>query len=107
MSPLCERSSKTSAKVIIAAVWTISVAIALPELFFFEFQYILDESKGGMKPFCQPKDPVNNTAQVLYNNSLLASDYYSGNSSTAYYYYDDYDQVGQETFVIYKMGNIS
>ena len=92
---MCERSSKTSAKAIIVAVWVISGAIALPQLFFFEFQYILDESKGGMKPFCMPKDPVNSTADVVYNDDLpLAPNYHSGNSSPAYYY--DYDQVSHE-----------
>ena len=98
MSPLCERSSKASAKAIIVAVWVMSAAIALPQLFFFEFQYILDELEGGMKPFCMPKDPVNSTANVVYNDDgLLAPDHYSGNStsaSSAYYY--DYDEVSHE-----------
>ena len=90
---MCDRSSKKSAKAIIVTVWVISAAIALPELFFFEFQYILDESNGGMKPFCMPKDPVNSTGDVVYNGD----DHYSSNSSSAYYY--EYDEVSNERWI--------
>lgn len=105
MSPLCERSSKRYPKAIIVAVWVFSAAISLPQLFFFEFQYILDESKGGMKPFCMPKDPVNSTANVVFNeDGLLAPNYYSGNSSPDYYY--DYDQVSHKRSIIIIKGYI-
>ena len=87
---MCDRSSKTSAKVIIVAVWVVSVAVALPQLFFFEFQYIFDEFEGGTKPFCMPRDPGSSTAELVYDDAISAPQNYSDNSSSSYYY--DYDQ---------------
>ena len=52
MNPLSERSSKTSAKVIIFGLWILGAIIASPMCYFFTLTRVYDESKGGMKPFC-------------------------------------------------------
>eukprot|EP00095_Tigriopus_kingsejongensis_P004717 maker-scaffold763_size101323-snap-gene-0.15 protein:Tk04717 transcript:maker-scaffold763_size101323-snap-gene-0.15-mRNA-1 annotation:"lymnokinin receptor" len=52
MSPLAERSTKSTCKKIILGLWIFSALLALPMIFIFEFTYVFDESNGGVKPFC-------------------------------------------------------
>ena len=52
MSPLSERSSKSSAKATLVCLWSAGAVLAAPSVFFFEFTHVFDDLNGGTKPFC-------------------------------------------------------
>ena len=72
MNPLSERSSKTSAKIIIACLWASSIILASPMLFYFKFTYVFDELNGGLKPFCTLASGLIGTEEV-YSAVIRAS----------------------------------
>ncbi len=85
MNPLCERSSKFHAKLIVVGVWISALIAAVPMLFFYRFDLVYDPIDGGQKPFCHivQGGPVGSVNVTDYD------DYSEYNASMEDYY--DYD----------------
>ena len=61
LHPLKRRFSRSSAKVVMALVWTFSVTSAVPSLVVFRVKLIPNDEQlhtGSTKPFCYPQFPV-------------------------------------------------
>ena len=48
MKPLGDQTSKTMAKLIICLIWILSLTLASPLGFFYNFKYISDEATGNI-----------------------------------------------------------
>ena len=56
MTPLHYHQSKKRTIYYLVVIWSISIILALPNIFFFEFKYIKDTALG-IKPYCTTFDP--------------------------------------------------
>ena len=56
MTPLHYHQSKKRTIYYLVVIWSISIILALPNIFFYEFKYIKDTALG-IKPYCTTFDP--------------------------------------------------
>ena len=57
MTPLHYHQSKKRTIYYLVVIWSISIILALPNIFFYEFKYIKDTALG-IKPYCTTFNPT-------------------------------------------------
>ena len=69
--PLNEETSKSTVKGWIAFIWLAAIVLAYPMASFHEFQYVREQDKNGVKPYCTPYGKSHTILSYDFDNSSM------------------------------------